>query len=121
MESRMSASSSSILRLRVRCSCALRDRCCKIRRPLQDGDIVNIDVTVYLDGYHGDTSRMFIVGEAVSILSLLSGYRRLSRLFRRMKLPARSFLPRLLLYMPLRRLVVPANHSEVSPELFTTP
>jgi methionyl aminopeptidase len=26
-------------------------------RPLQDGDIVNIDVTVYLDGYHGDTSR----------------------------------------------------------------
>lgn len=31
-------------------------------RPLQDGDIVNIDVTVYLDGYHGDTSRMFYVG-----------------------------------------------------------
>lgn len=26
-------------------------------RPLEDGDIVNIDVTVYLDGYHGDTSR----------------------------------------------------------------
>lgn len=26
-------------------------------RPLQDGDIVNIDVTVWLDGYHGDTSR----------------------------------------------------------------
>jgi methionyl aminopeptidase len=32
-------------------------------RPLQAGDIVNIDVTVYLDGYHGDTSRMFYVGE----------------------------------------------------------
>jgi methionyl aminopeptidase len=32
-------------------------------RPLEDGDIVNIDVTVYLDGYHGDTSRMFAVGE----------------------------------------------------------
>lgn len=31
-------------------------------RPLQDGDIVNIDVTVYLDGHHGDTSRMFYVG-----------------------------------------------------------
>ncbi|GIL60935.1 hypothetical protein Vafri_15742 [Volvox africanus] len=32
-------------------------------RPLEEGDIVNIDVTVYLDGYHGDTSRMFFVGE----------------------------------------------------------
>ena len=31
--------------------------------PLRDGDIVNIDVTVYLDGYHGDTSAMFYVGE----------------------------------------------------------
>lgn len=31
-------------------------------RPLVDGDILNIDVTVYLDGYHGDTSRMFYVG-----------------------------------------------------------
>lgn len=31
-------------------------------RPLQEGDIVNVDVTVYLDGYHGDTSRMFQVG-----------------------------------------------------------
>lgn len=29
---------------------------------LKDGDIVNIDVTVILDGYHGDTSRMFYVG-----------------------------------------------------------
>lgn len=32
-------------------------------RPLQDGDILNIDITVFLDGYHGDTSRMFYVGE----------------------------------------------------------
>uniref|UniRef100_H3D0J3 Methionine aminopeptidase n=1 Tax=Tetraodon nigroviridis TaxID=99883 RepID=H3D0J3_TETNG len=32
-------------------------------RPLQNGDIVNIDVTVYLDGYHGDTSETFLVGE----------------------------------------------------------
>jgi methionyl aminopeptidase len=31
-------------------------------RPLRDGDIVNIDVTVVLDGWHGDTSRMFFVG-----------------------------------------------------------
>jgi methionyl aminopeptidase len=28
-----------------------------------DGDIVNIDVTVIKDGWHGDTSRMFVVGE----------------------------------------------------------
>jgi methionyl aminopeptidase len=32
-------------------------------RRLKDGDIVNIDVTVLLDGWHGDTSRMFLVGE----------------------------------------------------------
>ncbi|HBK57535.1 MAG TPA: type I methionyl aminopeptidase [Xanthomonadales bacterium] len=30
---------------------------------LRDGDIVNIDVTVIKDGWHGDTSRMFYVGE----------------------------------------------------------
>ena len=30
---------------------------------LKDGDIVNIDVTPLLDGWHGDTSRMFFVGE----------------------------------------------------------
>lgn len=30
---------------------------------LKSGDIVNIDVTVILDGYHGDTSKMFFVGE----------------------------------------------------------
>jgi methionyl aminopeptidase len=30
---------------------------------LQDGDIVNIDITVIVDGWHGDTSRMFFVGE----------------------------------------------------------
>ena len=29
---------------------------------LKDGDIVNIDVTVILNGYHGDTSRTFIIG-----------------------------------------------------------
>jgi methionyl aminopeptidase len=30
---------------------------------LQDGDIINIDVTVILDGWHGDTSRMYCVGK----------------------------------------------------------
>ncbi|MCH8500470.1 MAG: type I methionyl aminopeptidase [Aliidiomarina sp.] len=37
-------------------------------KPLKDGDIINIDVTVRKDGYHGDTSKMFIVGEG-SILA----------------------------------------------------
>jgi methionyl aminopeptidase len=30
---------------------------------LKEGDILNIDVTTILDGYYGDTSRMFSVGE----------------------------------------------------------
>jgi len=30
---------------------------------LKNGDVVNIDVTVIKDGYHGDTSRMFCIGE----------------------------------------------------------
>ena len=29
---------------------------------LKDGDIVNIDVTVIKDGWHGDTSRMYVIG-----------------------------------------------------------
>jgi methionyl aminopeptidase len=33
-------------------------------KALKNGDIVNIDITVIKDGYHGDTSRMFCVGEA---------------------------------------------------------
>ncbi|XP_034039897.1 methionine aminopeptidase 1D, mitochondrial isoform X1 [Thalassophryne amazonica] len=36
-------------------------------RQLQDGDIINIDVTVYLDGYHGDTSETFLVGQVDEI------------------------------------------------------
>ncbi|XP_006395629.2 methionine aminopeptidase 1C, chloroplastic/mitochondrial [Eutrema salsugineum] len=32
-------------------------------RQLQNGDIINIDVAVYLDGYHGDTSKTFLCGE----------------------------------------------------------
>lgn len=31
---------------------------------LQDGDIVNIDITAYKDGMHGDTNRTFVVGQA---------------------------------------------------------
>jgi methionyl aminopeptidase len=33
------------------------------RKTLTDGDIVNIDVTVILNGWHGDTSRMFPIGK----------------------------------------------------------
>ena len=32
-------------------------------KKLKNGDIVNLDITVIKNGYHGDTSRMFIVGE----------------------------------------------------------
>ena len=32
-------------------------------RQLKDGDIVNIDVTPLLDGWHGDCSRMYLVGD----------------------------------------------------------
>lgn len=32
-------------------------------RPLEEGDIVNIDVTAYIGGVHGDTCAMFTVGE----------------------------------------------------------
>ncbi|MEC9314529.1 MAG: type I methionyl aminopeptidase [Pseudomonadota bacterium] len=37
-------------------------------KKLKDGDIINIDVTVIKDGYHGDTSKMFHVGKT-SILA----------------------------------------------------
>ena len=32
-------------------------------RPLVDGDILNLDVTLYLEGVHGDTNATFLVGE----------------------------------------------------------
>jgi methionyl aminopeptidase len=32
-------------------------------KKLKSGDIVNVDITVIKDGYHGDTSRMFYVGQ----------------------------------------------------------
>lgn len=34
---------------------------------LKEGDILNVDVTVVLDGWHGDTSRMYAVGERVPV------------------------------------------------------
>ena len=36
-------------------------------RKLKEGDIVNIDVTVILDGWHGDTSRMYFVGDKIPV------------------------------------------------------
>lgn len=33
------------------------------KQVLKDGDIINIDITVIKDGYHGDTSQMFYIGE----------------------------------------------------------
>ncbi len=38
-------------------------------KALKKGDIVNIDITVIKDGWHGDTSRMFIVGKEAGILA----------------------------------------------------
>ncbi len=36
---------------------------------LKEGDIVNIDVTVIVDGWHGDTSRMYTVGSKIPVKS----------------------------------------------------
>lgn len=36
-------------------------------KKLENGDIANVDVTVILDGWYGDTSRMFLIGDKVSI------------------------------------------------------
>ena len=37
------------------------------QRKLKNGDIMNLDVTVILDGWYGDTSRMYIVGDKASV------------------------------------------------------
>ena len=37
---------------------------------LHEGDIANIDVTVVLDGWYGDTSRMYVVGERAPVKAL---------------------------------------------------
>ncbi|KAJ3337439.1 Methionine aminopeptidase 1D, mitochondrial [Gonapodya sp. JEL0774] len=34
-------------------------------RPLENGDIVTVDVTVFVDGFHGDTAETFLVGDGV--------------------------------------------------------
>ncbi|SMF43638.1 methionine aminopeptidase, type I [Alteromonadaceae bacterium Bs31] len=36
------------------------------KKKLKSGDIVNIDITVIVDSYHGDTSKMFLVGQVPS-------------------------------------------------------
>lgn len=38
-------------------------------KKLKRGDILNIDVTVIKDGWHGDTSKMFVVGDKTTILN----------------------------------------------------
>jgi len=47
------------------CTSVNRTVCHGIPGPkkLKDGDIINVDVTVYLNGFHGDTSKTFYVGE----------------------------------------------------------
>lgn len=39
------------------------------KRKLNPGDIINIDVTVKYDGYHGDTSRMYTIGKVSALAS----------------------------------------------------
>lgn len=38
---------------------------------LEDGDILNIDITAYIDGFHGDSNQTFLVGEIKPEISLL--------------------------------------------------
>lgn len=38
-------------------------------KPLREGDIVNIDITLVVDGWHGDSSRMYGVGEIRAALN----------------------------------------------------
>lgn len=35
-------------------------------RPLQEGDIINLDISVYKDGFHGDMNETYLVGKNVS-------------------------------------------------------
>ncbi|MFZ4528466.1 MAG: type I methionyl aminopeptidase [Undibacterium curvum] len=41
-------------------------------KALKNGDVVNLDITVIKDGYHGDTSRMFFIGEPSILARRLS-------------------------------------------------
>lgn len=40
-------------------------------KKLKNGDIINVDITVIKDGFHGDTSKMFIIGETTTIAKKL--------------------------------------------------
>jgi methionyl aminopeptidase len=42
------------------------------KKKLKRGDVLNIDITVIKDGYHGDTSKMFFVGEPSVLAQRLS-------------------------------------------------
>lgn len=42
------------------------------QKVLKAGDVVNIDITVIKDGYHGDTSKMFFVGKASPLAKRLA-------------------------------------------------
>ena len=42
-------------------------------RRVEDGDIVNIDITAYVDGVHGDTNATFLVGDVAEEVRLLVG------------------------------------------------
>ena len=41
-------------------------------KKLKDGDIVNIDITVIKDGFHGDTSKMFYLGNVPNYMKKLA-------------------------------------------------
>lgn len=49
-------------------------------RPLRDGDIVNVDVTAYVDGMHGDNSATFVVGAVAPAVEALVETTRLATL-----------------------------------------
>ena len=49
---------------------------------LKEGDIINVDVTPILDGYHGDTSKTFFVGKPSQIAKKLVFFHRMSRLLK---------------------------------------
>jgi methionyl aminopeptidase len=40
-------------------------------RPLDDGEIVNVDITAYIGGVHGDTNATFLVGDVRQDVRLL--------------------------------------------------
>ena len=43
---------------------------------LKEGDIVNVDITVILEGYHGDTSKTYIIGQITETVKLDCYYKR---------------------------------------------